>query len=100
MQQNTDHIPGPPQPLPAIGLIDYLQVIAKWSRMISLVTLAAAVISLVYSLFLPNIYTATTMILPADEEKGGMSAMMSQLGGLAVIAGGGALGVTTKTDQY
>ena len=46
------------------GLIDYLQVIVKRRRMICVVTLAAAVISIVYSLILPNIYTAKTMILP------------------------------------
>jgi tyrosine-protein kinase Etk/Wzc len=96
MQQNTNQLPSPP----TVGLIDYLQVIVKRSRMIFLVTLAAAVASLVYSLLLPNIYTATTMILAMEEDKGGLSAMMAQMGGLAGISGVGALGGPTKTDLY
>ena len=82
-----------------LSLLDMLQVIAKRSRMICLITLAAAVISLVYSLLLPNIYTAKTMVLPAQEDKGMMSAMMAQLGGLASIAGA-AVGGPTTTDLY
>jgi uncharacterized protein involved in exopolysaccharide biosynthesis len=102
MQQDANKIPGPPQPFPAVGLIDYLQVIAKWSRMIFLVTLVAAVISLVYSLFLPNVYTAKTMILPAQEDKGMMSAMMAQFGGMAALAGvtGVPIGGATAADLY
>jgi uncharacterized protein involved in exopolysaccharide biosynthesis len=65
-------------------------------------TLAAAVISIVYSLILPNIYTAKIMILPAQEDKGMMSAMMAQLGGLATLAGGAgvSLGGSSNIDLY
>lgn len=84
------------------GLIDYVKVIARRRRMIFLATLAAAMISLVYSLFLPNIYTAKTMILPAQDDKGMMSAMMAQLGGLATLAGGAgvSIGGSTTVDLY
>ena len=90
------------EPVRTVSLIDYLQVIAKRSRMIFLATLAAAVISLIYTLFLSNVYTAKTMILPAQEDKGMMSAMMAQLGGLAAIAGGAGvpIGGTTTADLY
>src|SRR5208337_839852 len=96
---SLDSRPSPPRPP---SLIDYLQVIAKHSRMIIKITLAAAVISLIYSLTLPNIYTAKTLILPTQEDKGMMSAMMSQLGGLAILAGGAGvpLGGPTTTDLY
>lgn len=67
--------------------------------MIFFATLAAAVLSVVYSLFLPNIYTAKTMILPAQEDKGLASAMMAQLGGLASLAGASVGGATTA-DLY
>lgn len=83
----------------SISLLDLLHVIAKRSRMIFLITFATALISAVYSFFLPNVYTARTLILPAQEDKGMMSAMMAQLGGLANLAGG-AVGAPTTTDLY
>ena len=103
MDQSEEQSPvNSQQPVPDVSLIDYLQVIVKRRRMILLITLAAAVISLVYSLFLPNIYTARTLILPAQEDKGMMNAMMGQLGGLAVLAGGagGSIGGPTTADLY
>ncbi len=90
---------GSPRRVPS--LFDFVQVIVKRSRMVFLITLAAAVISLVYSLFLPNVYTAKTAILPAQEDKGMMSAMMTQLGGLANLAGGAGVSIgTSAADLY
>ena len=52
MDQNDEQSPlYSQQSASDVGLIDYLQVIVKRRRMILLITLAAAVISLVYSLF-------------------------------------------------
>ena len=62
--------PGSSPPPPT--LIDYLHVIARRRRMIFWATLAAAVISVIYSLLLPNIYTAKTLILPSQEDRGMM----------------------------
>jgi tyrosine-protein kinase Etk/Wzc len=89
--------------LNSVSLIDYLEVIAKRSRMIFLVTLAAAVVSIIYCLFLPNIYTAKALILPSQGDKGMTTAMMAQLGGLASLVAGGAggsVGIPTTTDLY
>lgn len=84
------------------SLVDYLQIIAGRSRTILKITLAAAVISVVGSLLLPNIYTARTLILPSQEERGMMSAMMGQLGGLATLAAGAGaqIGGPTTADLY
>ena len=84
---------------PSVSLVDYLLVIARHKKMILLTTVGAAILTAVITLFMPNIYTATTLILATDDDKGGMSAMMAQLGGLAGIAGG-SLGGPTKTDLY
>jgi uncharacterized protein involved in exopolysaccharide biosynthesis len=100
MQQNTDQISSNVhQSVSTFSLIDYIQVIVKRRRLIFIATLSAAAISLIISLLLPNIYTATTLILATDDDKGGMSAMMAQLGGLAGIPGS-LLGGPTKTDLY
>lgn len=82
------------------GLLDYLEILARRWRLIISVPLVASVITAVISLFMPNIYTATTMIIPTDDNAGGMgSAIMAQLGGLAAMAGG-ALGGKTNGELY
>lgn len=83
----------------APSILDYLEVIARHRRMILSITIVAAIISVVYSALLPNVYTARTLILPAQEDKGLSSAMMAQLGGLAGIAGG-TVGGATNADLF
>lgn len=87
------------QELRGLSLFDLLIVIVRRKKMILYTTLGAALLTAGITLCMPNIYTATTMILATEEDKGGMSAMMSQLGGLAGIAGG-ALGGPSKTELY
>ncbi|MHB8056645.1 MAG: GumC family protein [Desulfuromonadaceae bacterium] len=88
-----------PGPEDEINLLDLLLVLAKNWKMIIGVPFVVAVITAIFSLFMPNIYTAKAMILPSDDGGGGMmSAMMGQLGGLAGLAGG--LGGATKADLY
>jgi capsule polysaccharide export protein KpsE/RkpR len=77
----------------------YFQIIAKQRKMIVGITLAAAVISIIYSICLPNIYSAKAMLYPVQEDKNLMPALMGQLGGLAGLAGG-SLGGPTQTDLY
>jgi len=84
---------------PALGLLDYFAVLIKHIRLIAGITLIATIITVIYTLLLPNIYTAKAMILPVEEDKGLMGSMMGQFGGLAGIAGVG-LGGPTKADLY
>ncbi len=82
---------------------DLLLTILEYKKMIFGTSFAVAVVTAILSLFMSNIYTAKTLILPGDEGKGLMSAMLGQLGGLSNLAGGalgGALGGPTKTDLY
>ncbi|MDA8430836.1 MAG: Wzz/FepE/Etk N-terminal domain-containing protein [Geobacteraceae bacterium] len=90
-----------PAPLPQpVALIDYLLVIARYKKMILIITLGAAFLTAGIALLKPNIYTATTLILANEDDKGGLGAMLSQLGGLAAVAGGRGFGGPTKTDLY
>lgn len=82
-----------------IDLLDYLQVIAKHSRMIILVTGAAFIISIIVSLLLPKIYSSTARIIPPQQDQGMMAALLGQAGGLANLAGG-MLGGGTTGDLY
>jgi tyrosine-protein kinase Etk/Wzc len=99
---NMDSAPPPDTDTDEISIVDLLLVIVRHKKMILLTTFGAAVITIIFVLLLPNIYTATTLILPAQEDKGMMSAIMGQMGGLAAIAGGAgvSIGGPTTTDLY
>lgn len=74
-----------------ISLFDLLIILAKYKKMILVIIFAAALFAITYSLRLPNIYTATTKILPpqSSQSTSPISALMqSQLGGLAGVASG------------
>jgi len=82
-----------------INLLDLLIVLAKHKAMILKVTLGAALLAVVISLLLPNVYTGTVKILPPQKSESSASAMLGQLGGLAGLAGG-ALGIKNQADLY
>lgn len=72
-----------------INLLELALVIVKRKRLVVGLPLIAALLAIIYSLTLPNIYTATAKILPPQKEGGGgLSALLSQAGGLAGLAGG------------
>jgi len=81
------------------SLVDLLIIIAHNKKRILINTFGTAIITALFTLTLPNIYTARTMIVPSDDDKNAMSAIMAQVGGLAGIAGG-ALGAKTTGDLY
>ena len=54
---------------------------------ISVITGIAAAISVIVALSLPNIYTASALLAPAENSGGGLSGLMKQYGGLASRAG-------------
>lgn len=62
---------------------------ALWvgKKMIGGTTFIAALLSIVISLSLPNVYTATTLLSPTEQSSGGLSSLISQYGGLASLAG-------------
>lgn len=90
-----------PQPDDEISLLDLLIVLAKHKKMILGLTFAAAILAVCVSLLLPNVYTATTRILPPQSsQSSSVSSMLAaQLGGLAGMAGG-ALGLKDPNALY
>ena len=74
---------------PAIGLTDILTWLGEKKRLIAIVTVAAALLSLVYALLLPPIYTArTTLLAPGSQQQSGSAAALAALGSLGGLAGG------------
>lgn len=81
-----------------ISMLDLLIVVAKNKKLILGLPFIVAVIAVGFSLSMPDIYTASTKILPPQGQSGA-SAMLAQLGGLAGLAGG-ATGIKNPNDLY
>jgi uncharacterized protein involved in exopolysaccharide biosynthesis len=86
-----------------VSLLDLLIVLAKHKRTVIGIPLVAAIAAAIVSLFLPEIYTGTTRIMPPQQNASATSALLNQLGTtLGGFAGlpGGALGARNPNDLY
>ena len=84
---STDPFFQNPHPDDEIDLKELFIVLWGGKWLISVVTGLAAAISLIVALSLPNIYTASALLAPAQSSGGGLSGLMKQYGGLASLAG-------------
>jgi tyrosine-protein kinase Etk/Wzc len=84
---------------PEVNAFDLLVAVAKHKKPILGASASVGVLVLVISLLLPNMYTATTRILPPQQTQSLASAMMGQLGPLASLAGHD-LGLKNPNDIY
>ena len=81
-----------------IRLVDLLVVLAKHRLFIAKVCGMALILSVMYALYLPNIYSATARVLPPQKDGGGnLAALMGQMGGLLSLMQGG---VTGSSELY
>jgi len=97
-QQNTDNFAQYNDD--EINLTDLLLVLLKRKRMIFLIVFSAIVLSVVISLMLPRIYTATARILPPDDSGSSFSSLLSQAGGAFGGLAGSLIGGKTSSDLY
>lgn len=82
-------------------LLNYLEIIAKNSRMIIKVTVTVALLSIAVALLLPKIYSSTALILPPQQDTDLLGLMLGgQSGSMAASLAGGLLGTGTPADQY
>ena len=60
-----------------------------WGNKIKIIGITAvfAVVSVIYALLIPNQYKASALLAPAQQQSGGLSGALGQLGGLASLAG-------------
>ena len=84
---NNDPFLQNPYPDDEIDLKELFMVLWGGKWLISAVTGLAAAVSVVVALSLPNIYTASALLAPAESSGGGLSGLMKQYGGLASLAG-------------
>jgi len=72
-----------------INLLDYLRVLVKHRKLIGAIVGAAIVISVIYSLLLPKIYSSTAKIFAPQQENSLGAGILAQLpGGLSGLASG------------
>ena len=70
-----------------IDLMEIFSVVKAGKKLIGLITGFTALASLIVALSLPNIYTSSALLAPAEQSGGGMSGLMKQYSGLASLAG-------------
>lgn len=99
----SEPLRAPPAPArrapPPFDPLDLVLVLARRWRWLVLWPLAAAALAAAVTMVLPFRYTATTRMLPPQASQSTASAMLSQLGGLAGVAGG-ALGIKNPSELY
>ena len=86
-----------------LSLLDFLTVLAEKKRLILQVTLGTVVLAIVVSLLLPSWYTAKVTLLPPQQNSSlgaALSSQLGSLGGMAALAGGGALGLKNPNEMY
>lgn len=72
----------------ALDLRGFVRILWAGKWLIGSLTLTAAVIAVIVALLLPDIYRAEALLAPnSDKGAGGLSALASQYGGLASLAG-------------
>jgi uncharacterized protein involved in exopolysaccharide biosynthesis len=70
-----------------VNLFDMLLVLVRRLKLIVAICAVTFVLACIITLLMPNIYTATTRILPPVEDQGRLSGMPNNLGGLPSLLG-------------
>ena len=84
----------------APSLLDYLEILAKRWKLIVSITIVVTLLAVIYSLTLPNVYTAKAKILPPQGGGGLLSAAMMQGALQAALGGADILGESKATKLY
>jgi len=83
-----------------INFLSFAIVLAKHKNLILGVPLLMAVVVAGISLLMPNTFTATTRILPPQQNASMASALLNQIGGALGGLVGGAAGIKSPSDLY
>jgi uncharacterized protein involved in exopolysaccharide biosynthesis len=82
-----------------VDAIAVLLVLTSNKMRILKITLAVALLALIVSLLLPKMYTATTTVLPPQQNQSTVTAMLGQLGAIAGL-GSADLGLKNPDDLF
>jgi uncharacterized protein involved in exopolysaccharide biosynthesis len=83
-----------------VGFWEIISVFVKWRRLLVVSFFAAAILTLVVSLFLPNWYSSKALLFPPQQETGGLGLSSLLGGGLAgMLSGGSRMALPTFATQ-
>ena len=82
-----------------ISVIDVIVVLSKYKKLITRLPIVATVLTALISLALPNVYKASTKLLPPQQAQSSATALLSQLTGMAGAAAG-VTGLKSPSDLY
>jgi len=83
-----------------INLLDYWHVVKKYRKMIIAILAVTSVLAVIMTLLMQKSYKADALIIPISSKGGGgLSALTSQFGGLASLAGVSLPGGTGETEK-
>lgn len=102
MSEQQENVIVSEQPVTSVSetnLIDMLIVLATYKKRIIGIPLVAGVLAAAVSFALPNVYKASTKLLPPQQAQSGAAALLSQLGG-AAGAVAGVTGMKNPSDLY
>src|SRR3990172_9212027 len=83
-----------------ISLLDLLLVVAENARLLIFGPLLAGLAALGIAFIIPPTFTATTRILPPQQQQGAAAMLASQLGALGGLAGAAGLNIKNPADTY
>ncbi len=78
---------GPPSDEDEIDLLELIRTLLQAWKIIVGITILCTSLAVAYALYSPEVFKAETLLASATEEKSGPSSAISQLGGLAAVAG-------------
>jgi uncharacterized protein involved in exopolysaccharide biosynthesis len=78
---------GPPSDEDEIDLLELIRTLLQAWKTIVGITILCTGLAVGYAFYAPEVFKAETLLAPAQEEKSGASSALSQLGGLAAMAG-------------
>lgn len=82
-----------------LSFSEYLALLKRYRKFVVGIPAVVTLIALAGSLLLPNVYKASTKLLPPQQAQSGAAALLSQLGGVASAAAGVA-GIKSPNDLY
>lgn len=96
---DTPQTPLPPDEDDEISLVELATALGEEKKTLLGFAGAGSVLGLAVALLMTPVFTAKTVLLPPQQQASAASAMLSQLGGLASLAGGAA-GIKSPDEQY
>ena len=94
--------PSPPYQIEdeGVSVLDFLRMLAKFKAVIISITLFVTIAAVAVAFLMTPIYRAEVLLAPvSDEQQSSMSAIASQFGGLASLAGINLGSSASNTDQ-